>query len=81
MKKKRFKIICYREGDNSYYDTKILTWFGWISFSVFYNTHIIHVIKDPIDRKSSAYERIYQYCLEKGYDKKDIIITETNAAS
>lgn len=78
MRKQRFKIICYRDGDNSLYDTRIKTWLGWISFSVFYKTQILHVVKDPIDQKSLAYERIYNYCQEKGYKKSEVVITERN---
>jgi len=78
MKKRRFRIIHYNNGESSFYDTKIKTWCGWISFSVFYKTDIIHVISDPSVQKSLAYERIYQYCQAKGYKKEDVVITEIN---
>jgi len=78
MKKRRFRIVCYNNGESSFYDTKIKAWFGWISFSVFYKTDIIHVISDPSVQKSLAYERIYQYCQAKGYKKEDVVITEIN---
>jgi hypothetical protein len=78
MKKIRFRIFCYNNGNSSFYDTKVKTWFGWISFSVFYKTDILHVFSDPSVQKSLAYERIYQYCQIKGYQKKDIVITEIN---
>ncbi|MCJ7447829.1 MAG: hypothetical protein MUO72_09055 [Bacteroidales bacterium] len=78
MKKRKFRIIRYDNGEGSFYDTKIKTWFGWISFSVFYKTDIIHVISDPSVQKSLAYERINQYCQAKGYKKEDVVITEIN---
>jgi len=78
MRKKRFRIIRYNNGDSSFYDTKVKTWFGWISFSVFYKTDVIHVLSDPSVQKSLAYERIYQYCQAQGYKKEDIVITEIN---
>lgn len=78
MNKKRFRIIKYNKGDNSFYETKVKTWFGWISFAVYYKTDIIHVLSDPSAKKALAYERIYQYCQEKGYNQKDIVITEVD---
>jgi hypothetical protein len=78
MKKTRFRIIRYNNGDADFYETKVKTWFGWISFSVFYKAHIIHVIDDPFIQKSLAIDRINQYCKLKGYKKKDIVITEIN---
>ena len=78
MKKKRFRIINYNNGEVSYYETKVKTWIGWISFSVFYKTDIIHIISDPSDQKALAYERIYQYCKVKGIKEKNISITEIN---
>jgi hypothetical protein len=78
MKKQRFRIISYTKGDTSYYDTKVKTWFGWVSFSVFYKTEILHILSVPSVQKSLAYERIYQYCNIKGYEKKEIEITEIN---
>jgi hypothetical protein len=78
LEKKRFKVICTYDGSTSFYDTRVKTWFGWIPFTVFYKTDILHLLTDPSDQKSLAYERIYQYCQEKGYKKKDIIITESD---
>lgn len=78
MKKQRFRIISYTKCDTSYYDTKVKTWFGWVSFSVFYKTEILHILSVPSVQKSLAYERIYQYCNIKGYEKKEIEITEIN---
>jgi len=78
MKKKRFRVICNNDGLTSFYDTRVKTWFGWIPFTVFYKTDILHLVTDPSDQKTLAYERIYQYCKEKGYNKKDIVITEIN---
>jgi hypothetical protein len=72
----RFRIIVYNKGDASFYDTKVKTWFGWVSFTVFYQTEILHVLSVPSDHKSLAYERIYQYCQIKGYEKKKIEIAE-----
>jgi hypothetical protein len=60
------------------YDTKILTWFGWVSFSVFYKTIILHVFSDPVERKELAYDRIKQYCQIKGHKPENIVITEIN---
>ena len=76
INKKRFRIIIYNKGDVSFYETRVKTWLGWISFSVFYKTDIIHVFSDPSIQKSLAYERIHQYCEVKGYKKKEIDITE-----
>jgi hypothetical protein len=78
MRKKRFRIIHYNNGDKSFYDTKVKTWLGWISFSVFFKTDLVHVISDPSVQKSLAYERIFQYCDVKGYDRKNIVISEIN---
>lgn len=78
MSKKRFRIIKYNKGDIFFYDTKVKTWFGWVSFTVFYNTEIIHIFSDPSVHKNLAYERINQYCLIKGFKKKEIEITEVN---
>jgi hypothetical protein len=78
MKKQKFRILSYSKGDRSYYDTKVLTWFGWVSFSVFYKTDIIHVFKDPSLQKKLAYERIFQYCQIKGYNMKEVEIREIN---
>jgi hypothetical protein len=78
MKKQRFRIISYIKGDTSFYETKVKTWFGWVSFTVFYKTEILHILSIPSVQKSLAYERIYQYCQIKGYKKKDIEITEIN---
>jgi hypothetical protein len=76
MKKQRFRIISYIKGDTSFYETKVKTWFGWVSFTVFYKTEILHILSVPSAQKSLAYERIYQYCNIKGYEKKEIEITE-----
>jgi hypothetical protein len=76
MKKQRFRILSYSKDDTSFYDTKVKTWFGWVSFTVFYKTDIIHIFSDPSVHKSLAYERIYQYCEVKGLKKKEIEITE-----
>jgi hypothetical protein len=78
MKKQRFRIISYIKGDTSFYETKVKTWFGWVSFTVFYKTEILHILSIPSVQKSLAYERIYQYCQIKGYKKKDIEIIEIN---
>jgi len=72
----RFRVISYTRGETSYYETKIKTWFGWVSFSVFYKTDIIHILSDPSVNKTLAYERINHYCQIKGYLKKDIEISE-----
>ena len=69
-------IISYKRDDTSFFETKIKTWIGWVSFSVFYKTDIIHVFSDPSLQKALAYERINQYCEIKGYQKKDIEISE-----
>ena len=76
MWKKRFKIICFSDGNTLLYDTMIKTWFGWISFTVLYNTLILHVLSDPVNQKSRAYDRIYQYCEVEGCRKDRIVITE-----
>jgi len=81
MKKKRFRIIHYNNDDVSFYETKVKTWIGWISFSVFYKTDIVHIISDPSVRKNMAYERIYHYCDANGINKKDIVITEIDENS
>jgi hypothetical protein len=78
MKKQRFRIINFNKGDTSYYDTKVKTWIGWVSFSIFYNTDIVHLLSDPSVHKNTAYERINQYCRVKGYKKKDVEISEIN---
>lgn len=78
MKKQKFRIISYNKGDTSFYDTKVKTWLGWVSFTVFYKTEILHILSEPSVHKSLAYERIYQYCQTKGYKKKEIEITEIN---
>jgi hypothetical protein len=78
MGKKRFRIITYNKDDISFYETKVKTWFGWVSFTVFYKTDIIHILSDPSVHKSLAYDRIYQYCQVKGYKKKEVEITEIN---
>ena len=78
MNKKRFRIVIYNKGDICFYETRVKTWLGWISFSVFYKTDIIHILSDPSEQKSLAYERIDQYCLVKGYKRKEIEITEIN---
>jgi hypothetical protein len=78
VKKLRFKIVCCKRGDAFCYETFVKTWFGWVSFSVFYKTDIIHVLSDPSAHKALAYERINQYCSVKGYKKKDIEIVEVS---
>ena len=78
MKKLRFRIVSYSKGDASCYDTRVKTWFGWVPFSVFYKTDIIHIFSDPSAHKDLAYERIYQYCSVKGYKMQDIEIVEIN---
>jgi len=80
MRKRRFRIIHYECGDKSFYDTKVKTLFGWISFSVFFKTELIHVISDPSVQKSLALERIYEYCDVKGYKRQDVFITEINVS-
>jgi hypothetical protein len=74
----RFRIIKYNKGDTSYYETKVKTWIGWVSFTVFYKSEILHVLSDPSVQKSLAYERIYQYCQINGFKKKEIEIIEVN---
>jgi|GEM_PF-1667378 hypothetical protein len=81
MKKQRFRILRYYNGDTPIYDTKVKTWFGWVSFTVFYNTDIVHIFSDPSVHKSLAYKRIHQYCQVKGYNKKEIEITEIDKSS
>jgi hypothetical protein len=76
MKKQKFKIICYKSNDSSFYETKVKTWFGWVSFAVFYRTEILHILSVPSVQKSLAYERIDQYCIINGYDRKNIEIIE-----
>ncbi len=76
MKKHKFRIISYTKGDTSFYETKVKTWIGWVSFTVFYKTEILHILSQPSVQKSLAYERIYQYCQVKGYKMKEIEITE-----
>jgi hypothetical protein len=76
MAKKKFRIIRNTSSGSPVYDTKIKTWFGWVSFAVFYKTYLLHVYSDPTDQKSLAYERIYEYCKARGYKKEDIVITE-----
>ena len=78
MRKKKFKIIIYNRDKISFYETKVKTWIGWVSFSVFYNTEIIHLLSDPSMRIKQAYQQIYQYCEIKGYKQKDIDIKEIN---
>jgi hypothetical protein len=75
--KRKFKIICYKDGENEMFDTRIKTWFGWVSFSVFYKSYILHVFSEPLPDKEKAYERIYQYCNVKGHKKENIVIIET----
>ena len=76
MKKQRFRIISHIKGDTSFYETKVKTWFGWVSFTVFYKTEILHILSVPSVQKSLAYECVYQYCNIKGYEKKQIEISE-----
>ncbi len=76
MKRKKFRIIYYRKNDISFYETKVKTWIGWVSFTIFYKTYIIHILSEPSKQKSLAYERIYQYCMVNGYDKNKVEITE-----
>ena len=78
MTKRKFRIIRYGEEGHHYYETSIKTWIGWLSFSVFFRTDIVHVISDSSDQKVQAYDRIYQYCDIKGYDRKNIVINEIN---
>jgi hypothetical protein len=81
MKKQKFRILTYYGDDTSSYETEVKTWIGWVSFSVFYKSEILHILSVPSVQKSLAYERIYQYCVIKGYDKKSIEITEINTGS
>jgi hypothetical protein len=76
MRKKRFRIIRIEGSEGPKYDTKIKTWFGWVSFAVFYKTYLLHVYSQPTGDKSVAYERIYEYCKARGYKREDIVITE-----
>jgi hypothetical protein len=78
MRKRRFRILSYNKGDTFFYETKVRTWFGWVSFTVFYKTEILHILSNPLVHKSLAYERIDQYCKIRGYKKKEIEITEIN---
>ena len=78
MKKQKFRIINYNNGETSFYETKVKTWLGWVSFTVFYKTDILHIVSIPSVQKSMAYERIYQYCEIKGYERKNIEISEIN---
>jgi hypothetical protein len=78
MRKKKFRIIRYNKGEISFYETKVKTWIGWVSFAVFYKTEIVHILSDPSVRKNMALERINQYCRIKGYNEKDIEIKEIN---
>jgi hypothetical protein len=78
MRKRRFRILSYNKGDTFFYETKVKTWFGWVSFTVFYKTEILHILSNPSVHKSLAYERIDQYCKIRGYKKKEIEITEIN---
>jgi hypothetical protein len=78
MRKRRFRILSYNKGDTFFYETKVKTWFGWVSFTVFYKTEILHILSDPSVHKSLAYERIDQYCTIRGYKNKEIEITEIN---
>lgn len=76
LNKRKFRIIRYGEEGHHYYETSVKTWIGWLSFSVFYKTDIVHVISDSSDQKALAYERIYQYCDIEGFDRKNIVVTE-----
>jgi hypothetical protein len=76
MKKQKFRIINYTKDETSFYETKVKTWLGWVSFTVFYKTDILHILSVPSVQKSMAYERIYLYCEIKGYKKKNIEISE-----
>ena len=78
MRKRRFRILSYNKDDTFFYETKVKTWFGWVSFTVFYKTEILHILSDPSVHKSLAYERIDQYCTIRGYKNKEIEITEIN---
>jgi hypothetical protein len=81
MKKKKFRVISYKKGETSFYETRIKTWLGWVSFTVFYRTDIVHILSDPSVQKSLAYERINQYCQIQGYNKKDVEITEIDKSA
>lgn len=78
MRKRRFRILSYNKGDTFFYETKVKTRFGWVSFTVFYKTEILHILSNPSVHKSLAYEGIDQYCKIRGYKKKEIEITEIN---
>jgi len=78
MGKKRFRIIIYDDGEKKVYDTRIKSWFGWVSFSVYYKKYILHLFSDPVEQISLAYDRIDHYCLLKGHNRDDISITEVN---
>jgi len=78
MGKKRFKIIEINGDEGPTYDTKIKTWFGWVSFAVFYKTYLLHVYSQPTGQKSEAYKRIHEYCKARGYNENDIMITEVS---
>jgi hypothetical protein len=78
MGKKRFKIIEINGGDSPTYDTKIKTWFGWVSFVVFYKTIVLHVLSQPTGQKSGAYNRIHEYCKARGLNENDIVISEVS---
>jgi hypothetical protein len=80
MSKKKFRIISYFKNDIAFYETRVKTWLGWVSFTVFYKTEIVHILSEPSIQKSMAYERIKQYCTTKGYREKDIEITEINSS-
>jgi len=75
MKKQKFRTINYTKDETSFYETNVKTWLGWVSFTVFYKTDILHILSVPSVQKSMAYERIYQYCEIKGYKKKNIEIS------
>lgn len=76
LKKHRFRIISFNLGDTTYYETRVKTWIGWVAFTVFYKTELIHLLSDPSQNKSIAYERINQYCQVKGYAENNIEICE-----
>ena len=76
MKKQRFRIVSFMKDDKTFYEAKVRTWFGWISFSVFYKSDIVHIYPDPQLQKNLAYESINQYCRIKGFEMKDVVISE-----
>jgi hypothetical protein len=78
MTTKRFRIKAYTSADTTFYDTQVKTWLGWVSFSVFYKTEVLHILSDPSARKAMAFDRIYQYCQANGYKKEDVVISEIN---